>query len=34
MNYGLPEAIREACQIYGLDLKKIEATAKTKSAKE
>ena len=33
VNYGLPEATKEACQIYGIDLKKIEAAAKAKPPK-
>jgi ParB/RepB/Spo0J family partition protein len=33
VNYGLPEAMREACDIFGIDRKKIENAAKEKPAK-
>jgi ParB/RepB/Spo0J family partition protein len=33
VNYGLPEATKEACEIYGIDLKKIVAAAKEKPPK-
>jgi len=32
-NYGLPEAAKETCKIYGLDEKKIDAAAKEKPPK-